>query len=72
MRLHSTQDIPFIRYSATAATQNSGFGNHENLWRFFERRFPLKYSSEDSHRYCCASNLQAYLVTGLINFLGIL
>lgn len=72
MWLHSTQDMPFRRYSATAATQHSGFGNHENLRRFFERRFPLKHSSEDSRRYCCAINLQAYLVTGLINFLGIL
>lgn len=72
MWLHSTQDMSFRRHSATAATQHSGFGNHENLRRFFERRFPLKYSSEDSHRYCCATNLQAYLVTGMKNFLGII
>lgn len=72
MWLHSTQDMSFRRHSATAATQHSGFGNHENLRRFFERRFPLKYSSEDSHRYCCANNLQADLVTRLKNFLGII
>lgn len=72
MWLHPTQDMSFRRYSATAATQHSDFGNHENPRRFFERRFPLKYSSEDSHRYCCATNLQAYLVTGMKNFLGII
>lgn len=66
--LHLAQDMSFRRHSATAATQHSGFGNHENLRRFFERRFPLKYSSEDSRRYYCAINLRAYLVTGLKNF----
>src|SRR5699024_4169104 len=68
MRLHSTQDIPFIRYSATAATQHSDFGNHENPRRFFERRFPLKHRTEDSRRYYCAFNLKACPVTGTLKF----
>lgn len=72
MWLHSTQDMSFRRHSATAATQHSGFGNHENLRRFFERRFPLKHGSEDSRRCYCAINLQAYLATGLKNFLDII
>ena len=51
MRLQTAQDLILEGCSITAAAQDSGFGNDENLRRAFERRFgmsPTEYRSRFS------------------------